>query len=316
MDEFEALVEPIAFASHEDITSRPQWRASLDPRQHRLARILGDYHFPKSLEWPCGLSTCRQVHQKGFVVQTEDGLETHIGKDCGVNHFQLVSWEAERARFRRAKSDAELRQYLEAALGERHTLEAQMRDQVRALETLVPEVRQVLERISRDPAVQRAFDEAVRADGAIRKSMILSTEEADARGLPPGRRTYFETVAQLDGVGAVRLETTPGTSRRPGPPATRILFKLRDLLNTTWPRLTRERLVKAGAKDREAIAAELREARELMARAAQSVEEARSFLAPANLHKVSRLDLRHVSGRGNKVLAYFVGLGPAESPGD
>lgn len=311
MDEFEALVEPIAFASHEDITSRPQWRASLDPRQHRLARILGDYHFPKSLEWSCGLSTCRQVHQKGFVVQTEDGLETHIGKDCGVNHFQLVSWEAERARFRRAKSDAELRQYLEAALAERYTLEAQMRDQVQALGTLLPELRQVLERISRDPAVQRAFDEVVRAGGAIRKSKTLSLDEANARGLPPGRRTYFETVAQLDGVGAVRPEAIPGAGRRPGPPATRVLFTLRDLLNTTWPRLTRERLAEADAKDREAIAAELRKARELMARAGQSVEEARSFLAPANLHKISLLDLQRVSGRAAKVLAYFAGLGPA-----
>lgn len=313
MHEFD---EPLVLSCHEDITSRPQWRDDLDPAEHRLQKILGDYDFPKALEWACGLSTCRQIHQRGFLVRTEDGLETHIGNVCGVKHFHLVSWEAERSRYRKAKDDAELRQYLEQSLAERDTLAAQAQARVQALDELLPQLRAVLERLARDPDVHRVFMEALRAGGAIRKARTLSREEAESQGLPPGRRTLTETVAQLGGLGAVQLGMRPGAPARPSLPGVGLFNQLRELLNSTLPRLTQERLAETRVKDRPAIAAEIRQARETIALAATSIEEARRFLDPANLRKLSLLDLRRVSGRASKVLNHFARLTQPPEPGD
>ncbi len=313
MHEFD---EPLALSCHEDITSRPQWRDGLDPTEHRLQQILGDYEFPKALEWACGLSTCRQIHQRGFLVRTEDGLETHIGNVCGVKHFHLVSWEAERSRYRRAKEDAELRLYLEQALAERDTLAAQARGRIQALEGLVQQLREVLERLARDPDVHRVFMEALRAGGAIRKARTLSEEEADSRGLPPGRRTFTETVAQLEGMSAVQMVARPGAQQRPWLPSAILLGQLREMLNSTLLRFTRERLAATRVKDRPALSAEIRQVRETLAGAATSVEDAQRFLAPENLYKLSLLDLRHVSGRAGKVLNHFARLAQPPGPGD
>lgn len=51
----------------------------------------------KDVLWPyqfldkanCGISTCRQLHNHGYLITTSDGLETGIGIDCGQKYFGL-----------------------------------------------------------------------------------------------------------------------------------------------------------------------------------------------------------------------------------
>lgn len=52
-----------------------------------LGNILSAYTFSKDNEIKCGIQSCRQGHQKGYLVTTSDGLETIIGNQCGKKHL-------------------------------------------------------------------------------------------------------------------------------------------------------------------------------------------------------------------------------------
>lgn len=76
--------------SPEDLYKRENFRPSLDfhPKtERRLADVLSEYHFPKTLEIPCGIGSCHTKHQRGYLVTTSDGLETNIGNRCGRIHL-------------------------------------------------------------------------------------------------------------------------------------------------------------------------------------------------------------------------------------
>jgi hypothetical protein len=69
----------------DDIVSRPGFVRNLDPKTHKLKAIIGRYVFPEEIR--CGLSNCHTPHARGYIVVTEDGHETNIGKDCGKTYF-------------------------------------------------------------------------------------------------------------------------------------------------------------------------------------------------------------------------------------
>lgn len=73
--------------SWDDILIRPTFKVGLDPDKHELKSIIGRYVFRDQV--PCGLSSCRKPHNKGYVVTTKDSLETNIGKDCGSKYFGI-----------------------------------------------------------------------------------------------------------------------------------------------------------------------------------------------------------------------------------
>ena len=73
----------ILFAVPTDFSSRTAYQSEIDSSLHKLAKILGGYHFGKNNYIPCGLQGCSTLHGKGYVVQTLDGIETNTGKDCG-----------------------------------------------------------------------------------------------------------------------------------------------------------------------------------------------------------------------------------------
>ena len=80
---------PIRFSLFEEFSSRPKWQDGVDAGQHKPMRIIGDYSFPKSKEIKCGLKSCRRPHMNGYVIETADGIETHIGNRCEPPR---VSW--------------------------------------------------------------------------------------------------------------------------------------------------------------------------------------------------------------------------------
>jgi len=79
-----------------EIESRPGFSKELDPTAHKLKAIIGRYVFPERIR--CGLSNCHTPHAKGYIVVTEDGRETNIGKDCGKTYFG-VDFEVLSRRF-------------------------------------------------------------------------------------------------------------------------------------------------------------------------------------------------------------------------
>lgn len=74
--------------SWELITSRPNYVDKIIKGDHKLEEIIGYYHFKENLH--CGLKGCNQPHQKGYIVRTDIGTETHIGNVCGSNEFGIA----------------------------------------------------------------------------------------------------------------------------------------------------------------------------------------------------------------------------------
>ena len=81
----------------DEIQDRPGFQKRIDPKKVKLKAILGSYQFKEKVH--CGLP-CNQPHLRGYLVETEDGAETNIGKDCGKAHFS-VNFEEMRINFDR-----------------------------------------------------------------------------------------------------------------------------------------------------------------------------------------------------------------------
>lgn len=69
----------------EAITSRPNFVAKIVKGDHKFEEIIGYYQFKDKLH--CGLASCNQPHQKGYIVRTASGTETNFGNTCGKNEF-------------------------------------------------------------------------------------------------------------------------------------------------------------------------------------------------------------------------------------
>lgn len=82
LDDFSLLVE---LKGPSDLTRRPAYHSPLDATDSKLAEVLAPYDFAEP--YPCGLASCRQPHQHGFLVVTVDKVETNVGKDCGRRIF-------------------------------------------------------------------------------------------------------------------------------------------------------------------------------------------------------------------------------------
>ncbi len=92
-----------------DIESRPGFVKNLDPSVHTLKSIIGRYIFADKIR--CGLSNCHTPHAKGYIVVTEDGHETNIGKDCGKTYFG-IEFERMSGQFERDLADFQNREIL------------------------------------------------------------------------------------------------------------------------------------------------------------------------------------------------------------
>lgn len=156
-DSFELFI----FESHEAITGRPRWQEVLDPAQHALKRIVGEYYFPKSLAWPCGLKSCQRVHQKGYVIETEDGYETNIGHMYGKNHFGLV-WGQIGLQYKQQREDQNRTAWLNTVIEDRASLLEQIQTLVVNLIACEQKIDGIRDDIAKDEYVSRAFWPAIR----------------------------------------------------------------------------------------------------------------------------------------------------------
>jgi hypothetical protein len=76
---------PLKIAEYADMALRERFVDALDPKAHKLASILAEYHLAHDIE--CALTDCRTPHRHGLLVLTEDDIETNIGCDCGARYF-------------------------------------------------------------------------------------------------------------------------------------------------------------------------------------------------------------------------------------
>jgi hypothetical protein len=88
------------------LRERPNFRDVLDRKEHKLRRVLSGYSFQALVK--CGLADCRTPHRDGFLVETEDGLETNVGHVCGQKTFG-TKFDVERAMYERAREVQNLR---------------------------------------------------------------------------------------------------------------------------------------------------------------------------------------------------------------
>jgi hypothetical protein len=88
------------------LVERPNFREVLDREKHKLRRVLSGYSFQAMI--PCGLADCRTPHRDGFLVETEDGLETNVGHVCGRKAFG-TRFDVERAAYERTRELQDLR---------------------------------------------------------------------------------------------------------------------------------------------------------------------------------------------------------------
>ena len=101
--------ELVRVESWDDIVGRPGFNGNLNPAEHVLSGIIGQYAFADKIR--CGLSDCRTPHSRGYLVVTKSGVETNIGKDCGKNYFG-VDFETMATQFDRDMRDKQARERL------------------------------------------------------------------------------------------------------------------------------------------------------------------------------------------------------------
>ena len=190
---------PIRFRTAEEFKIRLPWRDGLDPSQHTLKEIIGDYSFSKKDALACGLKNCRTIHQKGYVVATVDELETHIGNRCGTRYFG-VNWGSLSSVYDQAVEARDIEEWLQSVLGQRETLLARARHLLEALYGENEKIRDIRDRLSKDGVVLNAFERAARVGGAIQVELEVDEETANARGLQESQRRYFETVGRIFGI--------------------------------------------------------------------------------------------------------------------
>jgi hypothetical protein len=163
---------------------RPGWRERIRLSEHNLARIVGGYHPGRDLWQHCGL--CNTEHGRGYVVATTEGLETQIGKDCGLKHLG--------ARFEELE-----RQFTVA-------LEAQ--DRMKRLRELLVQKGEMLSRAQRamqdrDPTLADVFRKAISADGSVFVDFRVSNDEFEMTR----RRYRREVVGRIDGHAAASTKS-------------------------------------------------------------------------------------------------------------
>lgn len=70
-----------------EIAARPNFSSDVNLKDKHLYKIIGSYKLKDKRT--CGITSCHTPHNKGFIVVTDDGIETNIGNDCGFKYFNV-----------------------------------------------------------------------------------------------------------------------------------------------------------------------------------------------------------------------------------
>jgi hypothetical protein len=284
---------PLRFRAAADFQTRPAFQSDLDHGQRKLLKIIGDYEFNETQKLKCGLKRCRTTHWHGYVVLTDDGIETNIGRDCGKKYFG-VNWGEVRTVFDRAREEQNWNAWIDNLASSQKGLSARAEAIYSELQPLGNALNEVLAKINREDSVGRAFRAMVSAGGAIQVEREVAADVAKARGLPMSQRRYLETVARVQGLDALGL----------GP-------QLRDLATVAIPlfaSLTPKYLAGLDKSQRRDRSKAVDDAMALMDTCEARLVSARAFLDPGNLRLLAKLPAIRPNERAQRILRQFANL--------
>lgn len=295
--EEENVPTPIRFTFFEEITSRPKWQEGVDAGQHKPMCIIGDYSFAKIKEVKCGLKSCRRPHMSGYLIETADGIETHIGNSCGKTHFG-VAWGELHAIYRRAREDQDREEWLATVLGERDALIKTSQSLRCSVVETTEQIRSVVDRLQKEPELFSSFMRVIRAGGIIQVEKTVDSETAEAMNIPLSQRHFFERVGRIGGLDAV--PSNPTTY-----PGDRVASSLRVKAIPVFTALSASSLRNLNPRQRKDRAKEIEAAKVILKDSENYLSNARIFLNPENLQELGKLLVSKKSERTRRILKSF-----------
>jgi hypothetical protein len=294
---------PIRFRTAAEFRDRPAYRYDLDSDAHKLQEIIGDYEFNKAEQLQCGLKGCHSWHWHGYVARTTDGFETNMGRDCGKTHFK-VHWTEVHSRFDRAAEARDTQEWLENMVRQREALRARANSFYVVISNRTNEVREIVDRLRKEPALYWALQSVVRAGGTIQVEREISSEDAKARGIPDSQRRYLENVGRIYGIEVLQPGYKPNALKGDD-----VLVKLRAQVMATLSRLSSSSLKALNHRQQKERVKALEAVNLLLAEAEQHVNITRRFLTPANLRELGKLPISRPNERARRILQHFATLG-------
>lgn len=192
----------ILFKSHEEITGRANFLAQIQVATGDLDRIIGGYDFEREMQLRCGLNNCNQLHQRGYVIATKQGLETVCGNVCGARELGVDFTEMV-ARFTARVDEQKRRQTIQELQENAEASLAQCNDLKRAVDAVYPALAEIRSELRRDTDINRSVELLIREGGRVR---VLQELTAAERELAAGtkQRANLQTIATIQGIHALR----------------------------------------------------------------------------------------------------------------
>lgn len=288
---------PIRFTLFEEITSRPKWQDGIDLGQHKPIFIIGDYSFSKSEEIRCGLKHCRRTHMNGYVIETVDGIETHIGNECGKTHFG-VTWGELHAVYKRATEDRDREEWLATILGERDALIKNSQSLLSSVAEITQQIRSVIDRLQKEPELFSSFMRTIRAGGSIQVEKTIDSETGDAMNIPLSQRNFLERIGRIVGLDVIPRNSTTY-------PGDQVASSLRVKVIPIFTALSTTSLCNLNPRQRKNRAKEIEAAKEILKDAEIYLSKAHTFLNPSNLQELGKLPVSKMSQRTGRILKSF-----------
>ena len=264
--------------------SRPKWRPSIDPTSHKPKSIVGGYHLAKDLWQACGL--CGQNHLRGYVIATEDNLETHIGKDCGQRHFGVMFEEIER-QFTVMLDAQDREQRLRDLIAGKAVLLSEVENSANACRDARLKVSKIISDLEKEPELSSAFRQAQVDQG----SLIIEVRASENEYQITKERFRRERMGRIDGIEVVTSKSPENQLR------SEIIPFLVDLTPEVLAGLTRRQLEEK-SKIVDKTTSVLGEAQGYL-RLVERFLDTRNWVAFQSLF---RDGLRRASDRGHRIL--------------
>lgn len=195
-----ATQELLRFEHPSQWRERPGWRQRIRLSEHNLARIVGGYHLGRDLWQHCGL--CNTEHGRGYVVATTEGLETQIGKDCGLKHLGARFEELER-QFTVALEAQDRMKRLRELLVQKGEMLSRAQQAMQDCDRAAAAVADFRNKIDREPTLADVFRKAISSDGSVSVDYRVSNDEFEMTR----RRYRREVVGRIDGHAAATTKS-------------------------------------------------------------------------------------------------------------
>ncbi|MEN9996345.1 MAG: hypothetical protein RL462_1121 [Pseudomonadota bacterium] len=263
---------PIQFQNAEEFQSRPNYFSELSCSSTELDYIVGKYGFSREKSLKCGLNGCHTTHWHGFVIALKSGQETHCGQVCGAKAFG-VSWDEVEATFQRKEAERDRSVALQKIKDDGVSVLQRCGQLITKCGPLESAVRTVLEELSRETALVRAFENIVKNGGRIMGEVEQSDFMRGAKG--SGKRDLV-LLATVDGTSSIGPSKDTVRSLK-----FQVEIPVKDLMSQSLELLT--------AKQIEAHLKLLNDVNSTFIRAEAFAKHAERFLIHDNLEKLEML---------------------------